>query len=269
MEKLNTKIVYLASAVSVVLGLLTIVVTHPWTDGLGVSMSPVRIWVEYPVTILIFGIPAILLALLFSKNQKWIAPPGRYSPDVKYDPFSTYTLIATALAAAIFAVGGLSTGVNIDLADLITSFTAVYFGPLVTFLAFFIGFFIRWAIGGVTWLPSPILAPAMAFLDAGAWAVNSYLYWLVMRSDKFVKTKNVAMRYVMMAIMIGVMIFVYIIVGIMVAFAIVLNPWAAAIGYITYSISTWIPTAIVFITIGVVIADSLYESRSTTSKMVE
>ena len=267
-EKLNEKTVYMISGISVIIGLVVILVTQPWTDALGLAESPTRIAVEYPVSIFIYLIPGILLALLFSKNQEWIAPPGKYSPDVKYEPFSTYTLIATAIAAAIYAVGGLPTGINIDLPALITAFTAVYFGPMVAFLAFFIGFFIRWAIGGAVWLPSPALVPAVAIIDAGVWAINSYLYWFVTRSNKFVKTDNMAVRYTLMIVMIIVMILVHLF-GWLVVYALVMKPWEAYVAYVTVALSSWYPTTIVFVIIGVIIGQTLYDARTAMGKLAE
>ena len=267
-EKLNAKTVYIVSVISVIIGLVILLVTQPWTDALGAAWSPTRVVVEYPVSIFVYLIPGVLLALLFAKNQKWIAPPGKYSPDVKYEPFSTYMLIATAIAAAIYAVGGLPTGINIDVPALICSFTAVYFGPLVSFVAFFIGFYIRWAIGGATWLSNPALVPVISFIDSGVWAVNGYLYWLVIRSDRFIKSENMAMRYTMMIVMMVVMILIHLF-GWLVVYALVMNPWEAYVAYVTFALSTWYPTTIVFIIIGVIIGQTLYDARVAAGKMVE
>ncbi|MGQ4833663.1 MAG: hypothetical protein ACP6IS_07195 [Candidatus Asgardarchaeia archaeon] len=264
--KIGEKQGYMISAVSFIIGVIAILIGQPWTEALGASYSPARIGLAYVAAILIYFIPAIILTMLFVQKPEWLAPPGRYSPETKYEILSPYVLVATAIAAAIYAVGGLPTGVNIDLPALITAFTAVYFGPLVSLLAFFIGFLVRWLIGGATWLPSPILVPFVAILDSGVWAVNAYIYWAIMRSGRFKITG--ANRYGYLVFLIIIMILVHLF-GWLFVYAFTMNPWAAYIGYISFAFASWYPTTIVFIIIGAIIGETVYESRVALAKAGE
>jgi len=263
-EKIGPKQALMISVASVVVGLIVILIAQPWTEMLGPPISPARIGLAYAAAILIYFIPAIICVLRFIQVPEWLAPPGKYSPEAKYEPLSAYTLIATAIAAAIYAVGGLPTGVNIDLPALITAFVAVYFGPLVSLIAWFIGFFIRWAIGGAPWLAAPILAPLIAIIDSGVWAVNAYIFWYVMRSGRFKITG--ANRYVYLVVLIIVMIFIHL-CGWLVVYALCMNPWEAYVGYVSFALSTWYPTTIVFIIIGAIIGETAYESRAALAKV--
>ncbi|MCD6513427.1 MAG: hypothetical protein J7L07_00720 [Candidatus Odinarchaeota archaeon] len=263
-EKIGPKQALMISVASVVIGLIVLLIAQPWTEMLGPSYSPARIGLGYAVAILILFIPAIICVLRFIQVPEWLAPPGKYSPEAKYEPFSAYTLIATAIAAAIYAVGGLPTGVNIDLPALITAFVAVYFGPLVSLIAWFIGFFIRWAIGGAPWLPAPLVGPLVAIIDSGVWAVNSYIYWYVMRSGRF-KITGVN-RYAYLVVLIIVMILIHLF-GWLVIYAFTQNPWAAYVAYAAFALSTWYPTTIVFIIIGAIIGETAYESRAALAKV--
>ena len=180
-------------------------------------------------------------------------------PDMEYSIFSPYILTAAAISGAVFAIGGLATGINIDLPDLITSFAAVYFGPVVCFLAFFFGFLIRYLIGALAWLSTPLILLPVAWLDGGTWALNSFIYWNIMR--RLGKNAKGMLKMVYFAVSIVIMIVIYLFIGVLLTWSFVMNPWAAFVGYATFALSTWIPTAVVFIIIGSLIGESVYQSR--------
>ncbi|MGC8987787.1 hypothetical protein [Infirmifilum sp.] len=237
-----------------VVAALAWLVSAPWSPNLGPSFSPERITLLYIVTTLGLFIPGIIFAYLFAQNPKWIAPPGKYVEGAKYSMLSPYQLTAAAIAAAVYAIGGLPTGINIDLPALICAFTAVYFGSVAAILAFSIGFFIRWLIGGASWLAIPLLAPAIAFIDSGVWSINGYIYWNIMRKE------GAKPSYIKMIIAMILMILVHL-VGWLGVYAFTVNPLEGAIAYAAFAFSTWYPTAIVFMIIGVLIAEPMYRAR--------
>lgn len=250
----GAKVPALIAISSFILGVITWIAFRPWTEDLGPSFSPARIALVYAICALTLLIPGIMCMLLFIRNEKWLAPPGRYVPGVRYAPFSTYTLTAAAIVAAIYAVGGFPTGVNIDLPALITAFSATYFGSVVCFLAFIIGFFVRWAIGGATWLAIAMLVPVVAFIDGGVWAINGFIYWYFTRKE--------GIRYSFLRVVIAIILMVLVhIFGWLFVYAATLNPGPAAIAYVAFAFSTWYTTAIVFVIVGSLIGESIYRSR--------
>ena len=244
---------------SFVTGLVIILATQPWTLSLGHSWSPQRIAIHYACVTIGYTIPALITCYLFAQKPEWLAPSGKYIAGYKYKALSTYALVAAAIVAAVYAVGGLLTGVNIDLPALIAGFSATYFGSIITFMALFFGFFIRWAIGGAPWLPMPILALSVALLDASTWALNSYIFWSIIRSPSYEKRSR-TIRTALLVLVIVIMIVIWNF-GTIVWFALVGNPLNAFLGYIILAYSTWIPTGMAFIVLGTIIGHSMYIAR--------
>jgi len=242
-----------AALASIVVGILVVtVVARPWTTALGPSWSPARIGYCYVYVILVYTIPAVVCTYLFTKNDEWIHPLGGTSAQ---KPLSVYALTGAAVVAAVYAVGGVLTAVNIDLPALIVSFAAAYFGPVVCFVSIFIGFFIRWAIGGAPWLPAPILGPAVALMDASTWAINAYIFWSIVRRPwrGFLKAASRVLAIPCMIAVWNLGVLLYAFVG---------NPWPAFVAYTVFSYSTWIPTGMVFIVVGAVAGEALYAARA-------
>ncbi len=259
--KVSPKLLQLCMVVSFVVATLIMIAMKPWTPDLGASWSPQRIALNYVCVIIGYTIPALISVYLFSQKPEWIAPPGRYIPEHKYKTFSTYTLTAAAIVAAVYAVSGLPTGVNIDLPALIAGFGAVYFGPVVMLIAFFFGFFVRWAIGGAPWLPVPVLAASVALLDASIWAINGYIFWSLIRGKLYEKASK-TMRTILFIISIIIMIAVWNF-GFIIWYAFIGNPLEAFLGYAAFAYSTWIPTGMAFIVLGALIGHSTYTARVT------
>lgn len=242
---------------SIVLGILAILTFQPWSPALGPSFSPARIALAYVAAFLTLFLPGVIVASLFVKDERFsmpLAKAGKAGKTVS----STYVLTASAVVAAVYAVGGILTGVNIDLPALITGFTATYFGPTISLIAWFVGFFVRWAIGGAPWLRTALLVPTLAMIDSGTWALASYMYWRIVRiSSKYSAVK--------VALGIAVMIIIHM-YGWLCIYAGVLNPAPAAIAYIAFAFSTWYPTAIVFIVLGALIGEAMYRKLGLREK---
>lgn len=243
---------------SFILGLVVMLVAQPWSAAaLGPSYSPSRILVTYVVTTLMLVIPGLICVYLFTRRNRWIAPHGKYVKGQDYSVYSTYTLTAIAIVAAVYAVGGLPTGVNIDLPSLICAFSAVFFGAHVMFPAVLIGWFVRWAIGGAAFIPVPILGGAIGLIDAGVWAINGFLLWWILRSERFREAsgrRKTGLFIVAILVMIGVWL-----VGWIFDYAFVGNPWGAFVGYATLAFSTWAATGVAFQVLGLFMGQNMYE----------
>ncbi len=234
---------------SIVLGIIVVLAFQPWGPGLGPSFSPARIALAYAVAFLTLFLPGVIVATLFVSDERFKMPLIR-AGKVKKTVLSTYILTAAAVVAAVYAVGGILTGVNIDLPALITGFTATYFGPAVSLIAWFVGFFVRWAIGGAPWLRTALLVPTLAMVDAGTWALASYIYWRIVR---------VSSKYSVIKVALGIIAMLAIhLYGWTCIYAGALNPAPAAIAYIAFSFSTWYPTSVVFIVLGALIGETMY-----------
>lgn len=236
---------------SLSLGLFTLVVMQPWTPDLGPSYSPERILLAYAVCLLIIYLPAILCTHVYIQHVRHPRVADRRSDAVGHKATSIRTLTSAAIVAAVYAFGGLPTGVNIDLPALIASFSAIYFDPVVCLLSFTMGFYVRWAIGGAPWLPSPAMVPLIGFLDGGTWSIISFIYKLVLRP----KIKSRAYRIPLTIItMIATHSFAWLFI-----YSFTLHPGPAAVAYVTLALLTWHLTAIIFMIIGVIIGDPMVE----------
>jgi len=234
---------------SIVLGIIVVLAFQPWGPGLGPSFSPARIALAYVDAFLTLFLPGVIVAMLFVKDERFKMPLIR-AGKAKKTVFSTYILTAAAVVAAVYAVGGILTGINIDIPALITGFTATYFGPAVSLIAWFVGFFVRWTIGGAPWLRTALLVPTLAMVDAGTWALASYIYWRIAR---------VSSKYSVVKIALGIIAMLAIhLYGWTSVYAWALNPAPAAIAYIAFAFSTWYPTSVVFIILGALVGEAMY-----------
>ncbi len=246
---MSNKTIYilkLASLLTPILGLVIIVMARPWEPSWGPGYSVQRIGLYTLSVILMIFVPACFLSYTYAKQKA-------LRENIE-DLITVRELSASAVAAAIYAVGGFLTGINIDLPALITAFTAVFYGPLVSLTAFSIGFIIRWLIGGAPWLSIPILVPVIAMVDGGVWAINSYVYHLI---RNLFGEKNIFLR---LALAIGLIIVIHFACE-PVLYGIVMLPWPASIAYITYAALSWYPTAIIFTIVGVIAGESLSRAK--------
>jgi hypothetical protein len=263
-KKLPTRTLQLAMVGLFIVAVLIMAAMAPWGEGLGPSYSPGRIGLTYVVVIVGYLLPGLIAIYLFSKKPEWVAPPGRYVAGTTYKLYSTYALTGAAILGAVYAVSGLPTGVNIDLPALIAGFGATYFGPHVMLPAFFLGFFVRWAIGGAAWLPVPLLGPAVALLDSTIWVIGAYIFWSLTRTPRYEKaTGGTRAAYFLLALISMIVVWNF---GFIVWYAFVGNPLPAFIAYATFAYSTWIPTGVVFIILGTIIGHSTYTARAAPPK---
>lgn len=251
MGAVRALIYLLLASGSALIGLLTLVLAQPWSPDLGPSYSPERISLAYVVTPLTIYLPATLCTYVYTRHAWFMRVPDRGRGMASYGVTSTRTLISASIIAAAYALGGLPTGLNIDLPALIASFSAVRFDPVVCLLSFTIGFYIRWAIGGAPWLPSPSMVPLIGFLDGGTWSLISFIYKVAIRP----MIKRRAYRIpTTVTTMIAVHSFAWLFI-----YSFTLHPGPAAIAYITLALMTWHLTAVIFIIIGVLVGDSAVE----------
>jgi len=251
---------WLAAIAFFIIGVLFLFMMQPWGPGLGPSWSPARQGIVTAAIVIAYAIPGFICIYQWSREPRWLAPPGKYAPGVVFKPFSTYALTGAAIVGAVYALSGLPTGVNIDLPALICAFGAVYFGPAVMFPAVFLGFFIRWAIGGAPWLAAPALAPAVAFLDSCIWVINGTIFWFLMRTDRYEKASaggRTAMFIGYLPIQFAVWCF-----GFMVLWYFGVNPMPASLGIIVGALTTWVPTGVAFQILGAMIGQSTYTARA-------
>lgn len=238
---------------SVSLGLAVIFVMRPWGPDLGPSYSPERVLLAYAVTLLTIYLPATLCAHAYMRRTQSSRATDKRLDVARREVFSVRTLTSAAIVAAVYALGGLPTGVNIDLPALIASFSAIYFDPVVCLLSFTAGSFVRWMIGGAPWLPSPAMVPLIGLIDGGTWSIISFTYWAALRPGIKSRVHRIPLTIItMVAVHSFAWLFVY---------PFTLHPGPAALAYVSLALATWHLTAIIFIIIGVFIGDPMIEDK--------
>lgn len=243
---------------SVSLGVFMLVVMQPWGPSLGPSYSPERVLLAYAVTVLIIYIPATLCTRIYMRITRGVRGVGEGPGVARYAASSVRTLTSAAIVAAVYALGGLPTGINVDLPALIASFSAIYFDPVVSLISFTVGFYIRWIIGGVPWLPSPAMVPLIGLIDGGTWSLISFIYWIFLRPRIRGRAHRIPLTIITtVAVHSCAWLLIY---------SFTLHPGPAAMAYITLALMTWHLTAIIFITIGVLIGDPMIEEKEINRK---
>jgi hypothetical protein len=169
----------------VIVYLVVTLIVDPFGPTMGVAFSPERIGYMYLQTFAVWVPLSAFLMYRFSRHPEWIAPVGKYVPGRSYKVWSSWTLAAIAITAALYAGTGFISGVtNVDLPALVTAFMAAYFGPIVALPGIVVGAFIRFALGGMPWLAPPTVV-AFAFTDATKWVVaGSLIFWIVRARGK-------------------------------------------------------------------------------------
>lgn len=142
-----------------------------WTPAWGFTASPARIAWEYGYggITLLFG---LYWMYYFSRNPKWLSPPGRYVEGTTVKVWSPYTLTSIAIFAAVFAVAGLGDAIRIDLQALSVAAASAYFGSIVAFFGLWIG-----QIIARLWLVPYVMGGGAGFLDLAAWVTMDAAIW--------------------------------------------------------------------------------------------
>lgn len=148
----------------------------PWTSDMGVANSPQRLVVRIIIDWWVFKLPFALLAMsIVAGRMKWLAPRGRYQEGVDYPVFSTYTYVAIALAAALFAASGVLAYQFFDLSAGPAALAVTFFNPIIGFFTLWLGDFARSLIFGngnpVFW------AFGQGASDGSTWIFLGVFYW--------------------------------------------------------------------------------------------
>jgi hypothetical protein len=234
---------------------------NPTSAILGVAYSPARIAYYYQFVFLI-TVPLALLGVYdISRNERFRAPPGRYVPGRHYNLFSPYYLAAMGIIAALYAAGGLFGAVtNFDIVAAVTAFAAAMFPPIVPLVAITVGGLIRFAIGGIAFLPPPAV-PAFVLMDAARWALSGYLIFKFVRSagsGLMSYAKWIAVIPIVLLIHAGYTVFEYLQVG----------PWETFIGNVA-GMAFWWPTTAISVVVGLIVAEAAYRSTTRRTRMVQ
>ena len=232
---------------------------NPTTALLGIANSPVRIAYYYQFVFLITIPLAVLGVYEVSRYEQFRAPPGRYVPGRHYSLFSPYYLAAMGIVAALYAAGGLFGAVtNFDIVAAVTAFAAAMFPPIVPLVAITVGGFIRFAIGGITFL-SPPAVPAFVLMDAARWALSGFIIFYFVRragSGLMSYAKWVAIIPVVLLIHAGYTVFQYLQLG----------PWETFIGNVGYMVFWW-PTTAISVVVGLIVAEAAYRSATRRTRV--
>ena len=264
-SKVKSSLVVAVAIASAIIGVVIFFALNIPSNVWGATNSPARQGLLYLEALLVFDIPAVMGIYLFSKKIEWLAPPGRYvAGEKKYSILSPYFLAACAVMAAVETVIGVSGIANVDLVAIICAFAAVFFGPLVGFVAPFVAYILRWMLGFAPWITIPAIVPGQALIDAGVWSINAILFWTVVRRLKG-NTKTIA-TFLFIPVFIAVHA-----TGWLWLNYFTLNPYAAGVASVLYAIG---PTGFYLSTIlavifGVLIGQFYYDSRIMAAEVAK
>jgi len=227
---------------------------NPPTDIMGVSNSPFRISYWYIYVLGVEVALSVYLIYLFTRNESFRAPPGRFVPGRHYSLFSSYNLAAMGIIAALYAAGGLFGAVtNFDIVAAVTAFGASFFGPFVPFVAIVVGAFVRFATTGLSFI-NPAAVPAFAFSDASRWAIAGYFMFRFVRASG-----SGVMSYAKWVAILPLVLLVHFLSIVMSMFSV--NPWSAFVGGVGFMVY-WYPTSVISIVVGLIVAEAAYRSVS-------
>ena len=251
-------ILLLLIPIGIIIGAIAMFVFQPWTSLLGFSFSTERLIAAY-IIYHSFIIPGALYFVAWQlRSPQWLAPVGKYTEGQKVNPLSPYHLVAMGVMAALFAATGFVSGLfNIDLASFTAAFTAIYFGPWVTFVALIAGNIVRMFSGTAYWLnPTNVLLNGV--VDAGVWAISGGLYWWLIREKRLIKN-----RWVGLAVFYPVFQLLHAFMWIFL-FQFVNNPIEGAIAGMIATLGSWYPNGMAFTIIGLFVGQTLYDLNSMT-----
>ena len=246
------------AVISAVIGIILFIVLYPPSERWGPSNSPTRQGLFYLYVLLIYVIPGLMFIKLFGTKPEWLAPPGRYVKGAKYSIYSPYALAASAIVAAVATIAGIPGPINIDTVAMVTAFAAAYFGPPVAFLGTAVAFILRYLLGLAPWVATPNILIAYALMDGGIWAINSYLFWSIVRGRGLKGGIKTIMTLVMAAVGIAVHFSGWCIINYFTN-----NPYAAAVGNLLWAIGPtgFVISSIAAQIIGWLIGAFYYDSR--------
>jgi hypothetical protein len=159
---------------------------HPWTADLGVANSPQRQILSPTLQWWVWKLPfALFAASLVAARMRWLAPRGRYQEGVVYPVFSTYTYVAIALCAALFAASGVLSYEFFDLPAGPAALSVTFFNPIIGFFSLWLGGVVRSLIWGTD---NPVIrATAGGLSDGSTWIYLGVFYWWFREETKWGK----------------------------------------------------------------------------------
>jgi len=159
---------------------------EPWTPKMGVANSPQRMITRIIVDWWVFKLPFALLAMsIVAGKMKWLAPRGRYQEGVNYPVFTTYTYVAIALCAALFAASGVLSYEFFDLPAGPAALSVTYFHPIIGFFTLWIGGVARSLIFGTG---NPVFwTIGQGPSDGSTWIFLGIFYWWFREETRYGK----------------------------------------------------------------------------------
>jgi len=173
--KHKQKFLYLAIA-GWAIQVVAMLIIKPWEAGLGVSSSPQRQWLRFVFEAWLPKIPSGLYGMaVVCGHPKWLAPRGRYQEGREYPALTTYSYVAIALVAALFAASGVLSPDFFDLPAAPAFLSISFFSPVIGMFTLWLGGVLRAIIFGygnpLMWLIGNGLS------DGTTWIFLGILYW--------------------------------------------------------------------------------------------
>ena len=242
-----------------IIALLSVWLSKPWGAQLGVGYSPIRVLLMSVYAFFGPVLTAVYAMYLFTRNNEWLAPSGKYVPGTKYKVFTPTTLVTIAIVGALFAVAGFVGGlIGGDLQALVIASSVGLFGSVVGFCGLFIGQLVAAGLGGILGgAAAGITAVPFSATDASIWAVAGLLYYTFLRGKmrKLPFRLNLVGAYLLTILVWQLYFTIEFMVGL---------PWDAYVTtmavYWTPGIG-WIPTGIVMIFIAFLATDQINRLR--------
>jgi hypothetical protein len=159
---------------------------EPWTPKMGVANSPTRTLTRVICDWWVFKLPWALLAMsIVAKRMRWLAPRGKYQEGVEYPVFTTYTYVAIALCAALFAAAGILSFEFFDLPAGPAALSVTFFNPIIGFFTLWLGGVARSLIFGTG---NPVFwAFGVGPSDGSTWIYLGIFYWWFREETKYGK----------------------------------------------------------------------------------
>lgn len=259
----TSKTIISGTLIWLALGIISVTVVtytlYPPGPTMGVANSPIRLafWYQY---VLLAEVPlSIFFIYLFTRDVRFRAPPGRYVEGRNYPIFSPYNLAAMAIIAAMYAGISVFTAIsNFDLVAAVTAFSAVFFGPIVPFVAVIVGGLIRGGLGGLSFITPPPGWAAFALSDASRWAIGGFIIY------RFVRLSPTGlMSYAKWIAVVPLVLLFHFFSVIMSMFTV--NPYGPFVGGVTF-MAVWYPTTVISVVVGLVVGEAAYRSATRKSR---
>ena len=182
----NRRNFVIIGVVGAALNVLAMLVFQPWGPRLGVASSMNRQYIRMIFGTWLFNVPwALYAASIVASKPKWLAPRGRYQEGMEYPVFTTYTYVAIALCAALFAASGVLSYEFFDLPAAPAALSVTFFNPIIGFFTLWLGGVLRALIYGTG---NPLMwAISSGPSDGSTWIFLGLFYWWFREETKWGK----------------------------------------------------------------------------------